>query len=375
MASHQIQIADLRERPPAPEEAAALRDRLGRPLEDLRISVIDRCNFRCSFCMPPGRQYEFLPKRELLSFEEIARLARLFVALGVRKIRLTGGEPLLRAEIEKLVAMLAAIPGVEDLALTTNGMLLAARARGLRAAGLRRVTVSLETLDDETFGRLNGVGAPVRAVLEGIDAAVREGLGPVKINAVVMRGVNDHEVVDLARFFKARGCVVRFIEYMDVGTVNGWQPEEVLSAREVLERVGAELPLEPLERAHASDPALRFRYLDDGLEVGAIASITEPFCGDCTRGRLSSEGSFYTCLFGAAGTDLKGPLRSGRSDEEILDVLRGVWRRRSDRYSEARSEPTRRDAELIRLGRQAGSERADAKPTPPRRIEMFRIGG
>jgi cyclic pyranopterin phosphate synthase len=359
----------------ASEPTLALLDGLGRPLEDLRISVIDRCNFRCSFCMPPGKEYEFLPKRELLTFEEIARLAGLFVALGVRKIRLTGGEPLLRAEIEKLVSMLAAIDGVEDLALTTNGVLLAKKARSLRAAGLRRVTVSLETLDDEVFARVNGVGAPVRAVLEGIEAAQREGLGPIKVNAVVMRGVNDHEVVDLARFFKARGCVVRFIEYMDVGTVNGWHPDEVLSAREVLDRVGAELPLEPVERAHPSDPALRFRYLDDGLEVGAIASITEPFCGDCSRARLSSDGALYTCLFATVGTDLKGPLRAGRSDAEILEVLRGVWRRRSDRYSEARHERLRPDAGLVGLGRELGADRPVAKPPAPRRIEMFRIGG
>jgi cyclic pyranopterin phosphate synthase len=237
------------------------------------------------------------------------------------------------------------------------------------------VTVSLETLDDQVFARVNGVGASVRAVLEGIEAAQREGLGPIKINAVVMRGVNDHEVVDLARTFKARGCVLRFIEYMDVGTVNGWRPDEVLSARQVLERIGAELPLEPVARAHPSDPALRFRYLDDGLEVGAIASITEPFCGDCSRARLSSDGALYTCLFGTAGTDLKGPLREGRSDAEILEVLRGVWRRRKDRYSEARHERLRADAELVGLGRDVGAQRPVARPPEPRRIEMFRIGG
>jgi cyclic pyranopterin phosphate synthase len=366
MASDRIHVSEPR--PPAPR--APLRDRLGRPLEDLRISVIDRCNFRCSFCMPAGRRYEFLPKSELLSFEEIARVARLFATLGVRKLRLTGGEPLLRVEIEKLVAMLAAIPGIEDLALTTNGVLLAQKARALREAGLRRVTVSLETLDDEVFGRLNGVGAKVGTVLEGIEAAQREGLGPVKVNAVVMRGVNDHEVVDLARFFEARGCVVRFIEYMDVGTVNGWRLEDVLSAREILDRVGAELPLEPLERSHPSDPALRFRYLRSGLEVGAIASITEPFCGDCTRARLSSDGAVYTCLFGAAGTDLKQPLRSGADDAELLELLSGLWSRRADRYSEARVERLREEEPLVALGRDPGTAAATA-----RRVEMFRIGG
>jgi cyclic pyranopterin phosphate synthase len=337
----------------------APRDRLGRGLDDLRISVIDRCNFRCTFCMPGDREYHFLPRRELLSFEEITRLAGIFVRLGVRKIRLTGGEPLLRSEIEVLVEMLAAIPGVEDLALTTNGTLLAKKAAALERAGLDRVTVSVESLDDETFGRINGLGHRVEPVLLGIDEAIRVGLGPVKVNTVVIRGTNDdHQLVELARYFKERRAIVRFIEFMDVGTINEWRMDRVVPASEILERIDRELPIEPLERQRSNEVAQRYRYRDDGVELGVIASITQPFCRDCTRARLSSEGGLYTCLFADNGVDLKTPLRNGVSDDDLESILRRTWLGRDDRYSEVRSG-------LVRLG----------SAEPARRIEMFRIGG
>jgi cyclic pyranopterin phosphate synthase len=334
------------------------RDLFGRPLDDLRISVIDRCNFRCSFCMPASHVYHFLPKAEILTFEEITRLARIFARLGARKIRLTGGEPLLRAEIEKLVAMLAAIDGVEDLALTTNGLLLAGKAAALRSAGLDRITVSVPSLDPRVFAELSGLGHRVEDVLRGIEAAQQEGFSPIKINVVVIKGTNESEVPAIARYFKERGCIVRFIEYMDVGTLNHWEPESVVSAREILERIGREMPIEPAGRARASDVADRFRYLDDGLELGTIASVTEPFCGDCARGRITAEGQFYTCLFAARGSDLKGPLRAGASDRELESIVAAVWRGRSDRYSEER-------AASIAAGRSG--------PVP--KVEMYRIGG
>jgi cyclic pyranopterin phosphate synthase len=335
-----------------------LRDLHGRPLEDLRISVIDRCNFRCSFCMPASHEYRFLPKAEILTFEEITRLARLFAALGVRKLRLTGGEPLLRAQLPTLVAMLAEIEGIDDLALTTNGLLLAGKAAALRAAGLDRITVSVPSLDPAVFARVSGLGHRVEDVLEGIEAATRAGFAPVKINVVVIKGVNDREVASIARYFKERGHTVRFIEYMDVGTLNDWDPESVVSSREILERIGRELPFEAAGRARASDVADRFRYLDDGVELGTIASITEPFCGDCARGRLTAEGQLYTCLFAAAGHDLKGPLRAGAGDPELRERIAAVWRGRSDRYSEER-------AQALQAGRR--------EPAP--KVEMYRIGG
>jgi cyclic pyranopterin phosphate synthase len=334
------------------------RDRLGRPLEDLRISVIDRCNFRCTFCMPTGHEYSFLPRRELLTFEEITRLARVFVDLGVGKLRLTGGEPLLRQEIEKLVAMLSAIDGVADLALTTNGVLLADKAQTLADAGLGRVTVSLPSLREDVFATMNGLGHRVGDVLRGIDAAEHAGLGPIKINVVVMKGVNDDEVVELARYFKKRGNIVRFIEYMDVGTLNGWDPGAVLSARDILTRIGESMPLSELERRKPSDVALRFGYEDDGVELGAIASVTEPFCGECGRARLSAEGKLFTCLFSSAGNDLKQLLRAGASSDEIAERIVSIWTQRADRYSEER-------AEMLR----SGSSIVDS------RVEMFRIGG
>jgi cyclic pyranopterin phosphate synthase len=308
--------------------------------------------------MPAGHQYRFLPRHELLTYEEIARLSRLFVRLGARKIRLTGGEPLMRSEIELLVEMLAGIEGLEDLALTTNGRLLGDRAERLAAAGLDRVTVSVESLDDATYGVMTGTGQKIGPVLDGIAAAAAAGLGPIKINTVVQRGVNDHEVVDIARYFKERGHVVRFIEFMDVGTLNDWREADVLSAREIIERVAAELPLEPVARREASDTALRFRYLDDGVEVGAIASVTQPFCGACTRARLSSDGALYTCLFASSGLDLKAPLRSGADDHEIERLIRERWAARADRYSEEREE-------RMQLG---------GPPAEPR-VEMYRIGG
>ncbi|MCZ7546970.1 MAG: GTP 3',8-cyclase MoaA [Anaerolineae bacterium] len=333
-----------------------LIDRLRRPLRDLRISVTDRCNFRCTYCMPAdvyGAHYQFLPKRELLTFEEITRLARVFVRLGVVKLRITGGEPLVRAEIEKLAAQLAGIEGVEDIALTTNGYLLPQKAQALKEAGLSRVTVSLDSLDDAVFRRMNGGRSGVREVLDGIDAAERAGFSPIKINAVVQRGVNEHTIVDLARYFKARGHIVRFIEYMDVGSLNGWKLDAVVSADEIVAMIDAEMPLEPVAPNYPGEVANRYRYADGGGEIGVIASVTRPFCGACTRMRLSAEGSLYTCLFAVAGVDLKKPLRAGASDAELERRIRGVWGRRADRYSEVRSaltEPRPHKVEMYHIG-------------------------
>ena len=322
--------------------APPLLDRLGRPLRDLRISVTDRCNFRCGYCMPRevfGPDFQFLSRDEVLTFEEIARLARVFASLGVRKFRLTGGEPLLRSEVAKLVAMLAGIEGV-DIALTTNGSLLAQQAQALANAGLRRVTVSLDSLDDAIFRAMNDADFPVARVLEGIDAASAAGLAPLKINAVVRRGVNDHTLVDLARHFKGSGHIVRFIEFMDVGTTNGWALGEVVAAAELIERIDAELPLVPLEPNYDGEVAKRWAYADGEGEIGLITSVSQPFCGDCTRARLSADGSVYTCLFAVGGQDLRGPVRAGASDEELARILRAVWEQREDRYSEIRSEAT-----------------------------------
>ena len=333
-------------------------DRLGRPIRDLRISVIDRCNFRCTFCMPADREYEFLPRQQLMTFEEIERLVRLFVQLGVRKLRLTGGEPLLRRDIEELVRILAAVPGVEDLALTTNGALLGAKARALADAGLNRVTVSVESLRADVFGRVTGLGHSVDQVLDGIDAAAAAGLGPIKINTVVMKGTNEDEIADIAGYFKERGHIVRFIEFMDVGTVNDWSLDRVVTASEITGRIAERWPLEPVDRVQASDVAERLRYLDDGTEFGVISSISRPFCGDCARARLSSDGRLYTCLFADTGPSLRDRLRAGATDDELLAFLAGHWRQREDRYSEIR-------AERLRAGLQPAAER----------VEMFRIGG
>ncbi len=333
-----------------------LVDKFHRPLRDLRISVTDRCNFRCTYCMPAeiyGERYQYLPKTELLTFEEIARLARIFVRLGVTKIRLTGGEPLVRQELEKLVAQLAQIDGIEDMALTTNGYLLPQNAQALKEAGLRRVTVSLDSLDDAVFRRMNGDRSGVRRVLDGIEAAERAGFHPIKINAVVQRGVNDHTVVDLARYAKARGDIARFIEYMDVGNLNGWSMDQVVPAREIVAMIDAAMPLEPIAPNYPGEVATRFRYRDGGGEIGVIASVTQPFCGGCTRLRLSPEGCLYTCLFANAGTDLKEPLRAGASDDEIEQIVQGIWRRRADRYSEIRTSlthPRARKVEMYHIG-------------------------
>jgi cyclic pyranopterin phosphate synthase len=316
-------------------------DRLGRPARDLRISVTDRCNLRCVYCMPReafGPDHRFLERRELLSFEEIARLAGAFVAHGVEKVRLTGGEPLVRRQVERLVTMLAAIPGL-DLTLTTNGALLPQRAEALRAAGLTRVTVSLDALDDATFMAINDAGLPVARVLEGIDAAAAAGL-PVKVNMVVKRGANDGQVLAMAERFRGTGHTLRFIEYMDVGATNGWRTDDVVPAAEILAAVDDVHPIEPAAPRYRGEVARRWRYRDGAGEIGVIASVTRPFCGDCTRARLSAEGRLFTCLFAADGHDLRGPLRAGASDAEIAAMVGRLWGGRRDRYSEERSAAT-----------------------------------
>jgi cyclic pyranopterin phosphate synthase len=317
-----------------------ITDTFGRPLRDLRISVTDRCNFRCVYCMPKevfGREYRFLDRKELLSFEEIARVAGAFVGLGVQKLRITGGEPLVRRDLERLIAMLAELD--VDLTLTTNASLLAQKAQALADAGLRRITVSLDSLDDATFRALNDVDFGVDRVLAGIDAACAAGL-PVKVNCVLKRGMNEGEIVPLARHFHGTGHTLRFIEYMDVGHTNGWRMDEVVPAAEIVEKIGAELPLEPVEPGYRGEVARRWRYKDGGGEIGVIASVTQPFCGDCTRARISAEGRLFTCLFAVRGHDLRALLRAGASDEELADAVRGVWSGRKDRYSELRTEGT-----------------------------------
>jgi cyclic pyranopterin phosphate synthase len=318
-----------------------LLDRLGRPLETLRISITDRCNFRCVYCMPKevfGRDYQFLERSQLLTLEEIARVARVFAELGVRTVRITGGEPLVRRNVEHLIALLAEIDGLE-LALTTNGALLPQKAQALADAGLGRVTVSLDSVDDATFRALNDVDFAVDRVLDGIDAAAAAGL-PVKVNAVVKRGVNDGaQLAALAERFRGTGHVLRFIEYMDVGHTNGWRLDDVVPAEEIVETIGARWPLEPVS-GRKDETALRYRYADGAGEIGVIASVTKPFCGGCSRARLSAQGELFTCLFGVKGRDLRAPLRNGATDQDLLDLLRGVWNRRTDRYSELRTAET-----------------------------------
>ena len=332
-----------------------LFDTFQRPLRDLRISVTDRCNFRCTYCMPKevfGPDYAFLQRDQILSYEEITRLARIFVAHGVEKIRLTGGEPLVRRDLHLLVAQLRALPGLKDLTLTTNGSLLKAQAQGLKDAGLERITVSLDSLDEGIFKAMNDVGVPVSVVLAGIEAADRAGLNPIKINAVVQKGVNDHTVVDLARHFKGSGHIVRFIEFMDVGATNGWRLDSVVRGQEIVDLINAELPIEPAHANYRGEVARRWRYKDGSGEIGVITSISEPFCGDCTRARLSPEGALYTCLFGTRGHDFRSLLRGGKSDDEIATFLASVWHVRADRYSEIRSEDTigLRKVEMSHIG-------------------------
>lgn len=317
-----------------------MADRLGRRIHDLRVSVTDRCNFRCTYCMPRevfGPGFRFLPRAELLTFEEITRLVGLLVPEGVRKVRLTGGEPLLRRDLDRLVAQLATIAGIEDLTLTTNGSLLERHAAALAAAGLRRITVSLDSLDDAVFARLNDVAVPVATVLAGIAAAERAGLAPIKVNMVVRRGVNEESILPMARHFRERGHILRFIEYMDVGTTNGWRLDEVVPMEEIVARIDAELPLEPVPAAYLGEVAGRFRYRDGSGEIGVIASVTRPFCGDCTRLRLTAEGELYTCLFGGTGHDLRGPVRAGEDDAALRARVRAIWTAREDRYSELRA--------------------------------------
>ena len=323
-----------------------LLDRLGRPLETLRISITDRCNFRCVYCMPKevfGRDYAFLERRELLTFEELARVVGIFAGLGVRTVRITGGEPLVRRNVEHLIELLAEIESPEggrlELALTTNGSVLAQKAEPLAAAGLSRVTVSLDSLDDAAFRSMNDVDFPVQRVLEGIDAATAAGL-PVKVNAVVKRGANDGDLLPLAEHFRGSGHVLRFIEYMDVGSTNGWRLEDVVSAEEIVRRISERWPLEPVAAERPDATANRWRYLDGAGEIGVVASVTQPFCGGCSRARLSAEGRLYTCLFAARGHDLRAPLRLGASDEELNEQLRTIWMRRTDRYSELRTAET-----------------------------------
>ncbi len=331
-------------------------DRLGRNLADLRISVTDRCNFRCTYCMPKeifNRDYRFLERSALLSFEEITRLTGIFTSLGAGKVRLTGGEPLLRARLERLVAMLARTPGVSDLTLTTNGVLLPRKAQALAEAGLNRVTVSLDSLSDEVFGAMNDVGAKVADVLAGIDAAAAAGLAPIKINMVVKRGVNDHSIPEMAGYFRGTGHILRFIEYMDVGATNGWRLDEVTPAHEIISRLDRVFPIEPLRPNYRGEVARRWRYVDGQGEIGVIASVTQPFCGECTRARLSADGKLYTCLFAICGTDLRQAVRSDATDQQLREMIAAVWSERTDQYSELRSGETagiRQKVEMSYIG-------------------------
>lgn len=371
MANQFIPLVDFRRAGSIPRvpvqmtvPSGSLTDTRGRALRDLRISVTDRCNFRCTYCMPKevfDKDHVFLPHGDLLSFEEITRLARIFIAHGVEKIRLTGGEPLLRKNIEKLVEMLSSLKTADgrdlDLTLTTNGSLLAKKARSLKDAGLKRVTVSLDALDDAIFRRMNDVDFPVTEVLHGIEAAHQAGLGPIKVNMVVKGGLNDAEILPMARHFRDTPFILRFIEYMDVGASNGWKMDEVIPSAEVMRRIHAEIPLVELAPNYVGETAGRYRYIDGSGEIGLISSVTQAFCGDCTRARLSTDGKLYTCLFAGGGHDLRALLRSGRTDGEITTAIAHVWHERSDRYSELRS------------------EQASSSVPASQKIEMSYIGG
>ena len=371
MTERFIPVADLRYLQAVPHipqtlnpATGLLSDQLARPLRDLRISVTDRCNFRCVYCMPKevfDKDYQFLPQSSLLSFEEITRVAKIFVAHGVEKIRLTGGEPLLRKHIEKLIEMLAGLTTHNgkplDLTMTTNGSLLTKKAQSLKDAGLQRVTVSLDSLDDATFKRMNDVDFPVSDVLDGIEAAHRVGLGSVKVNMVVKRGVNDQEIVPMARYFKGSPAILRFIEYMDVGASNGWKMDEVVPSAEVVRLISEQTPLEEVEPNYTGETAERWRYVDGSGEIGVISSVTQAFCSDCNRARLSTEGKLFTCLFATAGHDLRALLRAGHSDDEVIAAVAYLWSQREDRYSELRTINT------------------EGLARPVRKVEMSYIGG
>ena len=340
---------------PQPHAQNPPRDTLGRPLHDLRLSVTDRCNFRCTYCMPKelfGRDHAFMPKSEILTFEELHRVSSIFVGLGVEKIRLTGGEPLLRRDLPHLVNMLSSIPGLQDLTLTTNGSALSNLAVPLREAGLKRLTVSVDALDDAIFRAMNDVDFPLNRVLHGIDCAVEAGFAPVKINMVVKRGLNEHQIVPMAKHFSGPQFILRYIEYMDVGTTNGWVMNEVVPASEIISLLSQEIPLEKLPPNYGGEVASRYRHVDGGGEIGIISSVTQPFCRGCTRARLTSDGQFYTCLFGNTGHDIRALLRSGLDDASIATALGAMWRARDDRYSELRSDATVSlpKAEMSRLG-------------------------
>jgi len=344
------------------QNQAAVKDRLSRPLRDLRISVIDRCNYRCPYCMPAelyGDNHKFLPRGHWLTPGEIKRIGSVFLQLGVRKLRLTGGEPLLRRDIVDIVAGLAELNGADDIAITTNGSRLAEHAAALKQAGLHRVTVSLDSLDPDVFKTMNGGRGEVSAVLAGIDAARKAGF-PIKLNTVVERGKNDHTLLDLVEHFRGTGIIVRFIEFMDVGTVNGWQPQQVVPSKELLERLRARWPLSPVDSNYRGEVAKRYAFDDGQGEVGFISSVSEPFCGNCNRARLSADGTVYTCLFASSGADLRGPLRSGASDSDLVGLLQNIWRNRMDRYSEIRGRLLEHKPE--------GAEKSE-------RVEMYRMGG
>ena len=331
-------------------------DKLSRPLRDLRVSVTDRCNFRCPYCMPAeiyGERYEFLPRNDLLTFEEITRIVKLSTQLGVKKVRLTGGEPLVRQDVVELVSMIANLDGIEDFAMTTNAYLLSGMAESLKKAGLQRITVSLDSIDDEVFKKMNGRGFGTAKVIDGIAAAKEAGLDPIKINAVVQKGINDNTLVELASWCRDNGYTPRFIEYMDVGTLNDWKLDEVLPASEIVKIIEGEFSVTPIESSYRGEVAKRYRYKDGKGEFGVISSVTQPFCGDCTRLRLSPEGQIVTCLFADGGTDLRGPMRSNIPDEELLNIMSGTWSNREDGYSEIRTSMT----------------------SPRKKVEMYHIGG